>query len=167
MSALPPPPLRIKGDHRSENRRQEMCYHMRGSMIINNKVEYKESLFKPDLSLKQAGSPITHYWEISKPFIAQCLKSQVNRAAVSKTQQTFISGVIKNQEACLNNSCECLSSALHPREAPCGWEARQWGWLRAVALETDGLGSNPGSATLLAGWAWVNSWNSLHMFSHL
>lgn len=60
-------------------------------------------------------------------FLLQCLKSQMNRAAVSKTQQTCISGVIKNQEACLNNSCERLYSALCPKAAQHGFEAGQWG----------------------------------------
>lgn len=77
---------------------------------INNKMEFMESLFNPDISLKQAGSPTVHYWEISKAFIAECLKSQVSKAAVSKTQQTSIDvgkkprGIFKQFLGCLNSA---------------------------------------------------------------
>lgn len=81
-----------------------------------------ESLFNPDLALKQTGSPIIHYWVITKPFITQCLKSQVIRVAVSKTQQTSISGLIKNHHSCLNNSWEGLYSVFYPKAAKCRFE---------------------------------------------
>ena len=86
-----------------------------------------ESIFNPDHSLKQAGFHIIHYWEIHKAFTAQCLKSQVNRAAVSKTQQTSISVVIKNQEVCLSNSWGCVYSVLHPKAAKYRFEVGQGG----------------------------------------
>jgi hypothetical protein len=86
-----------KKQSRSQFTNREKCYCIESAQIINNDMEFRELLFNPDFSLKQAGSPITHSWEMRKAFIAQCLKSQV-KASVSKIQQTSISRVVKTKQ---------------------------------------------------------------------
>lgn len=91
-----------------------MCYTGESNRIIGSDTEFRDLFFHPDFSLKQADSPVIHSQGISKAFIAQCLKFQVNKAAVSKIQLMINSEVGKNQQACLNNFWEFLYSASQP-----------------------------------------------------
>lgn len=107
----------LTGNHRSENRGRETCHA----------VAFTEPLLNPEHSLMQVGCCIICFGDISRAFTAPCLKAQVTKAAVSKTQQTSISVVIKNQEASLNNSWERHHPVLHYKGAQYTFEAGQWG----------------------------------------